>query len=82
MAVYFALLEPGDTVLGMNLSHGGHLTHGSPVSFSGRLYNFIHYGVNADTGIIDYVELERLANKHRPKLDCCRCERVPSYYRF
>jgi glycine hydroxymethyltransferase len=68
MAVYFALLEPGDTVLGMNLSHGGHLTHGSPVSFSGRLYNFIHYGVNADTGIIDYVELERLANKHRPKL--------------
>jgi glycine hydroxymethyltransferase len=68
MAVYFALLEPGDTVLGMNLSHGGHLTHGSPVSFSGRLYNFIHYGVNADTGIIDYEELERLANKHRPKL--------------
>jgi glycine hydroxymethyltransferase len=52
----------------MNLSHGGHLTHGSPVSFSGRLYNFIHYGVNADTGIIDYEELERLANKHRPKL--------------
>ena len=68
MAVYFALLEPGDTVLGMNLSHGGHLTHGSPVSFSGRLYNFIHYGVNADTGIIDYEELGRLANKHRPKL--------------
>ncbi|MBW2602941.1 MAG: serine hydroxymethyltransferase [Deltaproteobacteria bacterium] len=68
MAVYFALLEPGDTVLGMSLSHGGHLTHGSPVSFSGRLYNFIHYGVNADTGTIDYEELKRLANKHRPKL--------------
>jgi len=68
MAVYFALLEPGDTVLGMSLSHGGHLTHGSPVNFSGKLYNFIHYGVNADTGTIDYEELKRLANKHRPKL--------------
>jgi glycine hydroxymethyltransferase len=45
MAVYFALLEPGDTILGMNLAHGGHLTHGSPVSFSGKLYNFVHYGV-------------------------------------
>jgi glycine hydroxymethyltransferase len=68
MAVYFALLEPGDTVLGMSLAHGGHLTHGSPVSFSGKLYNFIHYGVNEDTGTIDYEELKRLANKHRPKL--------------
>jgi len=68
MAVYFALLEPGDTVLGMSLSHGGHLTHGSPVNFSGKLYNFIHYGVNADTGTIDYEELKRLASKHRPKL--------------
>ncbi|MFZ0484359.1 MAG: serine hydroxymethyltransferase [Desulfobacterales bacterium] len=68
MAVYFALLEPGDTVLGMSLSHGGHLTHGSPASFSGKLYHFIHYGVDADTGTIDYEELKRLANKHRPKL--------------
>jgi glycine hydroxymethyltransferase len=68
MAVYFALLEPGDTVLGMDLSHGGHLTHGSPVSFSGRLYHFVHYGVNPDTGIIDYEELARLAKQHRPKL--------------
>lgn len=68
MAVYFALLEPGDTVLGMSLSHGGHLTHGSPASFSGKLYDFIHYGVDADTGTIDYEELKRLANKHRPKL--------------
>ena len=68
MAVYFALLELGDTVLGMSLSHGGHLTHGSPVSFSGKLYNFIHYGVNADTGTIDYEDVKRLANKHRPKL--------------
>ncbi len=68
MAVYFALLEPGDTVLGMNLSHGGHLTHGSPASFSGRIYNFIHYGVNKDSGTIDYEEVSLLAEKHRPKL--------------
>jgi glycine hydroxymethyltransferase len=68
MAVYFALLEPGDTVLGMNLSHGGHLTHGSPASFSGKLYNFLHYGVNRDTETIDYKELALLVEKHRPKL--------------
>jgi len=68
MAVYFALLEPGDTVLGMDLSHGGHLTHGSPVSFSGRLYNFCHYGVNEDSGTIDYDEVALLAKKYRPKL--------------
>lgn len=68
MAVYFALLEPGDTVLGMNLSHGGHLTHGSPVSFSGKFYNFFHYGVNRDTKTIDYKELALLVEKHRPKL--------------
>ena len=68
MAVYFALLNPGDKVLGMSLSHGGHLTHGSPANFSGRLYNFVHYGVNADTGTIDYEELKKLADKHRPKL--------------
>jgi len=67
MAVYFALLEPGDTVLGMNLSHGGHLTHGSPASFSGKLYNFLHYGVNRDTETIDYKELALLVEKHRPK---------------
>ncbi len=68
MAVYFALLKPGDPVLGMNLSHGGHLTHGSPVSFSGKLYNFLHYGVNRDTETIDYQALAELAEKHRPKL--------------
>ena len=68
MAVYFALLKPGDTVLGMNLSHGGHLTHGSKVSFSGKLYNFLQYGVNKDTGTIDYEELGLFAEKHRPKL--------------
>ena len=68
MAIYFAFLEPGDTVLGMNLAHGGHLTHGSPVSFSGRLFNFISYGVKKETGTIDYDELERLAETHRPKM--------------
>ncbi|MBU1713904.1 MAG: serine hydroxymethyltransferase [Proteobacteria bacterium] len=68
MAVYFALLHPGDTILGMDLSHGGHLTHGSPASFSGRFFNFIHYGVNKDTGVIDYNVLAQKAEKHRPKL--------------
>jgi len=68
MAVYFALLKPGDTVLGMNLSHGGHLTHGSPANFSGKLYNFISYGVHQDTGTIDYDEVARIAAQNRPKL--------------
>ena len=68
MAVYFALLSPGDTVLGMNLSHGGHLTHGSPASFSGKIYNFVHYGVDRDTETIDYNEVQYLAEKYRPKL--------------
>ncbi|HBM75472.1 MAG TPA: serine hydroxymethyltransferase, partial [Clostridiaceae bacterium] len=68
MAVYFALLKPGDSVLGMNLSHGGHLTHGSPVNFSGRLYNFYSYGVNEKTGRIDYDELRDKALKAKPKL--------------
>jgi len=68
MAVYFSLLNPGDTVLGMNLSHGGHLTHGSPVNFSGKLFSFVHYGVNPDTETIDYDELARIAEKNKPKL--------------
>lgn len=68
MAVYVALLKPGDTVLGMNLSHGGHLTHGSKVNASGKLYNFIPYGLSKKTGEIDYNEVERLALEHKPKL--------------
>ena len=68
MAVYMTLLKPGDTILGMDLSHGGHLTHGSPVNFSGKLYNFVHYGVDPDTELIDYEAVERAANEHRPKL--------------
>ena len=68
MAVYFAVLQPGDTILGMNLAHGGHLTHGSPVNFSGRLYNVVPYGVKKDTEYIDYDEVESLAKEHKPKL--------------
>jgi len=68
MAVYHAALKPGDTVLGMNLAHGGHLTHGSPVNFSGLLYNFVAYGVHPDTGRIDYDEVRKLAFQHRPRL--------------
>ncbi len=68
MAVYFALLNPGDTILGMDLSHGGHLTHGSPFNFSGKLYNFVHYGVDRETGRIDYEEVRRLAHEHKPKM--------------
>ncbi len=68
LAVYFAFLKPGDTVLGMSLAHGGHLTHGSPVNMSGSFFNFVPYGVSAETGRIDYEELERLADEHQPKL--------------
>ena len=68
MAVYFSVLKPGDTVLGMNLSHGGHLTHGSPVNFSGMLYNIIPYGVNLLTETIDYDEVRALAKAHNPKM--------------
>jgi glycine hydroxymethyltransferase len=68
MAGYFALLQPGDRVLGMDLAHGGHLTHGAKVSFSGQLYRFVHYGVSAQTGTIDYAAVRRLALEHRPKV--------------
>lgn len=68
MAVYFAAIQPGDTVLGMNLAHGGHLTHGSPVNFSGRLFNIVPYGVTEDTSLIDYDEVKKLAHEHSPKL--------------
>lgn len=68
MGVYFSVLEPGDTVLGMNLAHGGHLTHGSPVNFSGKLYNFVAYGVDPETHRIDYEEVRKLALKYKPKL--------------
>jgi len=67
-AAYAAMISPGDVVLGMNLAHGGHLTHGSPVNFSGKLYKFYSYGIHPDTGEIDYDEAERLAHEHKPKL--------------
>ena len=66
--VYFALLEPGDTIMGMNLSHGGHLTHGSPVNVSGKYFNIIPYGVDAETGRIDYEEMRKIAQEHKPKM--------------
>ncbi|MBO4301179.1 MAG: serine hydroxymethyltransferase [Desulfovibrio sp.] len=68
MAAYLAVLKPGDTILGMNLSHGGHLTHGSPVNFSGRLFNIVSYGVQRETGRIDYDEVADIARKHHPQL--------------
>ena len=68
MAAYFAFLKPGDTILGMNLSHGGHLTHGSPVSFSGKLFKVASYGVNRETGLIDYDEVQHLDEKHHPAM--------------
>jgi len=71
MAVYFAALEPGDTILSLELSHGGHLTHGLKVNFSGRLYTIVHYGVARDTNLVDYDDVLALAKEHRPKLIVC-----------
>ncbi|MBL3826277.1 MULTISPECIES: serine hydroxymethyltransferase [unclassified Marinobacter] len=67
-AVFMALLKPGDTVLGMSLAHGGHLTHGASVNFSGKIYNAVQYGINTDTGLLDYDEIESLALEHKPKM--------------
>ena len=77
MAAYFALLDPGDKVMGMRLDHGGHLTHGASVNFSGKLYEFIPYGVNPETETIDYDEVARLAEEHRPKLIVTGCSSYP-----
>ena len=71
MAVYFAALDPGDTILSLELSHGGHLTHGLKVNFSGRLYRIVHYGVSRDTNLVDYDDVLALAKEHRPKLIVC-----------
>ena len=81
LAVYQAFLEPGDTVMGMNLAHGGHLTHGSPVNISGRLYHFVPYNVNAD-GVLDYEEIRRLALKHQPKMIVAGASAYPREIRF
>ncbi len=77
MAVYFSVLQPGDTILAMNLAHGGHLTHGSPVNFSGKLYNIVPYGVDKTTERIDFAEVERLAVEHRPKMIVCGASAYP-----
>lgn len=82
MAVYFALLEPGDTVLSMDLAHGGHLTHGARVSFSGRLFNFVHYGVDRETETIDYDQVERLARQHRPRMIVAGASAYPRFFDF
>src|SRR5271155_2903897 len=71
ISVYMTAIEPGATVLGMNLAHGGHLTHGHPLNFSGKMYKFVAYGVTKETERIDYDEVERLAKEHRPKLVVC-----------
>lgn len=82
LAVYFALLQPGDTVLGMSLAHGGHLTHGSPVNLSGCYYNFVPYGVDDETGMIDYDEVRELARKHQPKLIVAGASAYPRFIDF
>ena len=82
MSVYFALLKPGDTVLGMNLAHGGHLTHGHPLNFSGKLYNIVPYGVRKDDEQIDYEELERLAHEHKPKMLMVGASAYPRVFDF
>jgi len=77
--VYAALIKPGDTILGMKLDHGGHLTHGSPVNFSGKIYNSVSYGVNSDTERIDYEEIEKLAKKHKPKIIVAGASSYPRF---
>ncbi len=77
MAVYFAMLEKGDTIMSMNLSHGGHLSHGSPVNFSGMFYNIVQYGVSKETETLDYSELSDIARKHKPKMIVCGASAYP-----
>jgi len=82
MAAYFAVLETGDTVLGMQLDHGGHLTHGANVNFSGKIYDFVPYGLDKDTETIDYQEVARLAKEHKPKLIVAGCSAYPRVLDF
>ena len=82
MAVYFTYLQHGDTVLGMNLAHGGHLTHGSPVNFSGKMFNFVPYGVNKETGRIDMDEVAKLAREHKPKMIVVGASAYSRHYEF
>jgi len=82
MAVYFTYLEPGDTILGMDLAHGGHLTHGSPVNFSGKMYKVVSYGVNKETGRIDMDQVARLAAEHQPKMIIVGASAYSRFYEF
>ena len=82
MGVYLTFIKPGDTVLGLNLAHGGHLTHGSPVNFSGALYKFVSYGVKKETGRVDFDEVTRLAIEHKPKLIICGGSAYPRFIEF
>ncbi len=82
MAAYFALLEPGDTILGMDLAHGGHLTHGAKVSFSGRLFHFVHYGVSRQSETIDYDQVAQLARQHHPKMIVAGASAYPRFFDF
>ncbi|MBT6112753.1 MAG: aminotransferase class I/II-fold pyridoxal phosphate-dependent enzyme, partial [Candidatus Marinimicrobia bacterium] len=82
MAALMTFLEPGDTVLGLDLSHGGHLTHGSLVNFSGQLYNFISYHVSQESGRVDFDEVNQLAKKHKPKLIVCGGSAYPRFIEF
>ena len=82
MAVYLTFLKPGDTVMGLNLAHGGHLTHGSHVNFSGKLYNFVSYNVNKETGKVDFDEVLKLAKESKPKLIICGGSAYPRYIEF
>jgi glycine hydroxymethyltransferase len=76
MAAYMSVLNPGDTILAMDLAHGGHLTHGMHLNFSGKLYNAIHYGVRENDHRIDFDQVASLAKEHKPANDCCRSQRV------
>ena len=82
MGVYMTVLQPGDTMFGMNLSHGGHLSHGHPLNFTGKLYNVVFYGVDKETERIDYDELEKLALEHKPKLIMAGASAYPRFFDF
>ncbi|MFC1548024.1 serine hydroxymethyltransferase [Candidatus Neomarinimicrobiota bacterium] len=82
MGIYFTVLQPGDTMMGLDLAHGGHLTHGSPVNFSGKLYKVVSYGVSRDTGRTDFAAVRKLAREHQPKLIVCGGSAYPRYIEF
>jgi len=82
MAAYMSFIQPGDTVLGMDLAHGGHLTHGSPVNFSGKLYNFVSYGVSQETGMIDFDDVVKKAREHKPKMIVTGASAYPRFWDF